>query len=176
MGENALREDRCNFPGLGQYYDEVIDQADPAKPVEPGPQPEQPKFPPEPTKPVDVNDLLALQKYLNELTVYTNSVSKLRQDYETKLKEWQNEQLEYKSQLESYQENLVDLEVKRAIAVGSAESSIQRYKDDFGWAFINKDNRKAYLKTLFGTWGAQLSIILVLFMGTVIMQKRREVH
>jgi len=39
MGDNALREDSCNFPGLGSYYDEAIDTADPLKPVEPGPKP-----------------------------------------------------------------------------------------------------------------------------------------
>ena len=45
MGENALRESSCNFPGLGDYYNAAIDESDPLKPVEPGPKPAEPVLP-----------------------------------------------------------------------------------------------------------------------------------
>jgi ABC-type multidrug transport system ATPase subunit/pSer/pThr/pTyr-binding forkhead associated (FHA) protein len=174
MGENALRQSSCNFPGLGKYYDVAIDTKDPAKPAEPGPQPEQPKFPAAPDKPADPNNILLLQKYLSDLTTYNDKVSKIRDDYQTKIDAWKKEQDSYKTAIETYQKDLTELKVKRAIAVGSAESTIQRYKDEYGWTFINKNDRQKYLNTLYTTWGAQLLISLVLFIGTVIMQKRRE--
>ena len=175
MVENALRESSCNFPGLGDYYNAAIDESDPLKPVEPGPKPAEPVLPDEPAKPANMNSVQSLQLYLNDLTTYNDQVSKLQDQYKKDVDAWQNEQEDYKTQLESYQKDLTDLEVKRAIAVGSAESSIQRFKDDYGWTFLNKADRSLYLKTIFGTWGAQLIIILVLFVGTVVMQKRRDV-
>ena len=40
------------------------------------------------------------------------------------------------------------------------------------WTFPNQNDRAAYLGTLVRTWIAQLIIISVLFVGTVLMQKR----
>ena len=136
MGKNALHEESCGFPGLGEYYDEAIDQSDPVKPVDPGAEPAAPVFPPEPAQPADPNNLLALQLYLQELTEYNERVSHLRDEYEKEIDTWREAQETYKDQLETYQEDLTDLEVKRAIAIGSAESSIRRFKDDYGWTFV----------------------------------------
>jgi hypothetical protein len=174
MGENALRQESCNFPGLGEFYDEAIDQADPPEPAEPGPQPADPVFPDAPKQPEDPNNVLLLQIYLSELNDYNEEVDVIRETYEKEIDAWQVEQEDYKTALETYQKDLTELEVKRAIAVGSAESTIQRYKDDFGWTFVDKDDRETYLNTLYTTWGAQALIGLILFIGTVIMQKRHE--
>jgi len=175
MGENALGQNSCDFPGLGKYYNAAIDEKDPAKPVEPGPQPDEPSFPPEPAKPADPNNLQMLQKYLSDMSDYINQVSQIRDQYKSESNAWQKQQEDYKTQVETYQKDLSELEVKRAIAVGSAESTIRRYKDDYGWTFVNKKDRKAYLNTLFTTWAAQLIIIMVLFSGVVILQKRYDV-
>jgi len=174
MGKNALHENSCNFPGLGEYYDIAIDQSDPIKPVEPGPKPEEPVLPNKPAAPENPNDLLILQKYLNDLNVFNNDVSKLQDDYKVRINAWQDEQVQYKDQIKTYQKDLTELEVKRALAIGSAEATIKRFKDDYGWTFLDKQNRGEYLGTIFETWIAQLVIILVVFFGTVIMQKRRE--
>ena len=175
MGENAVRENSCIFPGLGDYYDAAIDEPDPAKPVEPGPKPEEPTLPAEPAQPADPNNLQDLQLYLQQLTTYNDEVSKLQNEYKDRVNAWQQEQEDYKSNIETYQTDLTDLEVSRAIAVGSAESTIERYKDDYGWTFVNKNDRSAYIKRILTTWGAQLVIILVLFIGTIYMQKQRDV-
>ncbi len=175
MGENALRQDHCDFPGLGDYYNEAIDKPDPIKPVEPGPQPAEPVLPEEPASPANPNNLRELQTYLGELTTYNEEVTKLQDEYKTKVDTWQEEQENYKDELEAYQEDLTDLEVKRAISVGSAEASIKRYKEDFGWTFLNKDDREKYLGTIFRTWASQILIIIIIFSGTVFMQKRRDV-
>jgi hypothetical protein len=175
MGENAVRENSCTFPGLGDYYDAAIDEADPAKPAEPGPKPEEPVLPTEPAQPANPNSLPDLQLYLQNLTAYNDEVSTLQNEYKDKVNAWQKEQEDYKTNIETYQKDLTDLEVSRAIAVGSAESTIERYKDDYGWTFVNKNDRSAYIKRILSTWGAQLTIILILFIGTVYMQKRRDV-
>lgn len=175
MGENALRQDHCNFPGLGDYYNDAIDKTDPLKPVEPGPQPSEPVLPEAPASPQNPNSLRELQTYIGELTPYNDEVKKLQDEYKKKVNAWQDEQENYKDKLETYQKDLTDLEVKRAIAIGSAEASIERYKKDFGWTFLNKDDRKKYLGTIFRTWLAQIIIIIVIFLGTVYMQKRRDV-
>jgi hypothetical protein len=175
MGENALRQDHCSFPGLGEYYDAAIDQADPVKPVEPGPQPTEPVLPPEPAQPEAPTDLVQMQDYLNALTAYNEEASRLQDQYKSEIDAWQEEQENYKDELEAYQEELTELEVKRAISIGSAEASIKRYKEDFGWTFMNKDARKEYLGTIYSTWAAQILIITVIFLGTIYMQKRRDV-
>ncbi len=174
MGENALKESSCNFPGLGKYYDAAIDTKDPVKPAEPGPQPAEPKFPDAPAKPADPNNLQLLQKYLVDLDDYNKQVDQIRSDYQKQVDDWKAEQDDYKNALETYQKDLTELKVKRAIAVGSAEATIRRYKDDYGWTFIDKRDRDTYLGVLYKTWFAQSIIILILFAGTVIMQKRHE--
>jgi hypothetical protein len=175
MGENALRKDFCGFPGLGEYYDEAIDEPDPVKPIEPGPQPAEPVLPEEPAEPEDPNNLLALQIYLSELGDYNEEVANLQDEYKDAIDAWQEEQENYKDELVTYQEELTEIKVKRAIAVGAAEAGIQRYKKDFGWTFLNKNDREKYLGTIFGTWAAQALIITIIFMGTLYMQKRRDV-
>ncbi len=175
MGENALQEDSCNFPGVGSYYDEAIDTADPLKPVEPGSKPAEPVLPEEPASPSNPNNLRELQAYLNELNVYNDEVARLQDEYKDNVNVWQEEQEQYKDDIEAYQEELTKLEVNRAVAIGAAESTIEKYREDFGWTFVDKLDRPKYLKTVFGTWAAQLVIITVLLIGTILMQKKREV-
>jgi ABC transport system ATP-binding/permease protein len=175
MGDNALRESSCNFPGLGSYYDEAIDTVDPIKPAEPGPQPSEPVLPEKPASPSNPNNLRELQAYLNDLNIYNDEVAKLQDDYKEKINVWQDEQDVYRDKIEAYQTDLTELKVKRAVAVGAAESTIENYKDDFGWVFVDKQDRAGYLKTIFSTWSALLVIILVLLAGTIFMVKKRDV-
>jgi ABC-type multidrug transport system ATPase subunit/pSer/pThr/pTyr-binding forkhead associated (FHA) protein len=175
MGNNALRENSCSFPGLGSYYDDAIDMADPLKPAEPGPKPAEPTLPEKPASPSNPNNIRELQTYLSDLDVYNNEVAKLQDDYKAKIDAWQGEQDVYKNKIETYQTDLTELKVKRAVAVGAAESTIENYKDDFGWTFVDKKDKANYYKTVFSTWAAQLVIIFVLLVGTIFMVKRRDV-
>ena len=122
MGENALHEDSCNFPGLGEYYDEAIDTKDPIEPNEPGPKPEEPTLPAKPASPENPNDIQQLQLYLSELDTYNEEVATLQDDYKAEIDAWQDEQEDYKDEIKTYQEDLTELEVKRATAIGAAES------------------------------------------------------
>lgn len=178
MGENALYENNCNFPGLGKYYTSALDTPDPAKPVDPGPQPEEPLLPPPPAKPTSdlLSNIFVLQQYLNDSADYNNMATQIQDEYKKEIDVWQAKQEDYKDALKTYQVDITDLKVKRATAVGSAESTIRRFKEQYGWTFVDKTDRQAYLQMLFTTWAAQLIICLVLFIGTVIMQKRAEAN
>jgi hypothetical protein len=175
MGVNALHKDSCDFPGLGKFYDEAVDQPNPAEPAEPGPQPIEPSLPPPPDQPEDPNDLLQLQLYLQELTAYNEEVAELQDEYKQDVEDWKAQQEAYKDALQTYQEDFTDLEIKRVIATGSAESSIKLYTDQFGWTFVDKGDRAGYIRTMLITWAAQVVLIVLLFVATVILQRRREI-
>ena len=176
MGENALYEKNCNFPGLGKYYTDALDTPDPSKPVDPGPQPQEPDLPVGPAQPTgaDANNAAVLQKYLSDSNDYNKEATQLQDEYKKEIDVWQDKQEDYKDALKTYQVDITDLKVKRATAVGSAESTIERFKDQYGWTFVDKTNREAYLKMLLTTWIAQIIICIVLFIGTILMQKRSE--
>ena len=63
---------------------------------------------------------------------YNAEVTRLQDDCKAEIDEWQPENDDYRNAIETYQKDLTNLEVKRAIAIGAAESSIERYKNDFG--------------------------------------------
>lgn len=191
MGRNSVNEDTCNFPGLGKYDTDALREPDKVKPTEPGEQPAEPVLPDEPTlpdepeAPADMSNVFALQKYIQDLSDYNEEVTKLQTDYNDEVTElqdeykeeidaWQEEQEEYKDDITQYQTDQTDLEVKRATAVGSAESTIRRFKEQYGWTFVDKSNRGKYIGLLLTTWLAQLIICGILFTGTIIMQKRTE--
>ena len=128
-----------------------------------------------PAQPADPNSLPLLQKFLSDLNAYNAQVGTLQDAYKKAVADWQKQEQAYQTQIEAYQKDFTDLQVKRVIAVGSAESNIQLYKDDFGWTFVDKKDRASYLRTMYTTWGAQGIIILLFFGATVFLQKRREV-
>lgn len=175
MGENALRQSSCNFPGLGQYYNEAIDTQDPLKPAEPGAQPTEPRLPPSPEQPADPNNLMQLQLYIKDLGDYNDKVSKLQDQYKSDINTWQDQQEQFRTDIESFQKELTELKVKRAIAVGSAEATIRHYKDDYGWTFINKNDRAGYMRILWINWLAQIAIIIILFVAVILLQKSYDV-
>jgi hypothetical protein len=160
---------------VGAHYEEAIDRQDPEKPVllaeEPGPF----VLPPEPERPADANDPEAMQQYLQALLAYNDTVGQMRQAYEGELATYRVEQELHQVRLGAYQADLAELELLRAAAAGSAEARIRFFYDDFGWTFVDKSDDGAYYGTLLRTWLAQLTIILVLFTGTIIMQKRKDV-
>ncbi len=176
MGENALYIDNCDFPGLGKYYTDALDTQDPSKPVDPGPQPQEPVLPPSPASPKDedASNVLVLQKYLSDSGDYNNKATELQNEYKIEIDVWQDKQEIYKEALKTYQVDITDLKVKRATAVGSAESTVRRFKEQYGWTFVDKTDRDAYLSMLITTWIAQIIICIVLFIGTIFMQKRAE--
>lgn len=173
-GINALREESCNFPGLGEYYDDAIDTADPIEPAELGPEPQSPELPPEPEAPENMQDPLAVGAYLEELQAFMDEVNAISDEFEADLNAYRDEADAYQKAIEDYLEEKTELEVARATAKGSAEARIRIFYDDFGWTFVDKESDD-YFRTLALTWGAQSFIILVLFIATLFLQRRWDV-
>jgi putative flippase GtrA len=87
---------------------------------------------------------------------------------------YRDEAAAYQSAMQDYQQTLTKLKVDRATAIGSARARIRIFYDNFGWTFVDKTGDN-YYRTLFLTWGAQLSIILILFVATIFLQRRWDV-
>ncbi|MCC6190601.1 MAG: FHA domain-containing protein [Anaerolineales bacterium] len=173
-GVNALRQASCSFPGLGEYYDAAIDTADPIEPDALRPEPEPLALPPQPEQPDNLQNPVAVAAYLQALQDYMDQVNALRDDFEADLDAYRLEAEAYQDAMIGYQEELAELEVARATAKGSARARIRIFYDDFGWTFVDKESAD-YYRTLFLTWGAQLGIILVLFVATILLQRRWDV-
>jgi ABC transport system ATP-binding/permease protein len=175
MGNSVLRESSCNFPGLGQYYDEAVDTPDPVEPPPLRDEPEPPAMPSPPQQPANMNDPAAVQAYLAALNEHSTAVSALQREYQVDAAIYSVERELHQVRTLVYQTDLAELELTRASAIGAAESRIRFFHEDFGWTFVDKSDEGTYFQTLFTTWGAQTIIILVLFLGTVALQRRRDV-
>jgi hypothetical protein len=174
MGVSVLRQESCDFPGLGEHYDPAVDQADPQEPPPLRDEPLFPEFPPEPEAPADTNDPTTMPAYLEALSAYNDEVDSLRQTYETDLEAYRDEAEQYQDQLADYQTELSELELARAAATSSAEASIRLFNNKFDWTFVDKSDAIAYGGAVIATWFAQAVIILLLLLGTILLQRRRD--
>jgi ABC-type multidrug transport system ATPase subunit/pSer/pThr/pTyr-binding forkhead associated (FHA) protein len=187
MGTNALREESCNFPGIGAFYRPAIDESPPVEPGDPPPQPgdrpPEPELPPKPEEPADDTDFVALSEYRDALRAWEAQVEEIQNGYRAEIAEYEAEINIYQAELEAYQAEVVDYQMARAeyegqrlAAVGPAENVIGQSVRDFGWTFVDKQDTGAYYGTLVTTWIAQSAIIGFLFVVILILQKRKDVN
>jgi ABC-type multidrug transport system ATPase subunit len=80
----------------------------------------------------------------------------------------------FQVQMAAYQTEVAEQELARGKATSSAEARIRLFKEDFEWTFVDKDGAD-YNRTIAVVWGAQVAIMLVLFVATIVFQKRRDV-
>lgn len=180
MGLNALKQSSCSFPGVGAYYTAALDQPKPVEPAaigDPPPDPvmpPDPQLPPEPQKPANLGDQAATAAYLQNLQTYQQQVKqiqdayraqvqKIQDDYRVQIKAYQDRANAYKDAMTQYQKDEANWEIDRNTAVSKAEALIKRFKEDFGFAFVNKDDKRAFWLRIFSTWGVQAGIIGLLF-------------
>ena len=67
MGLSMLKEDSCNFPGLGKFYDPAVDEPQPIEPAPLEAPPPEPVIPERPVQPLDQSDTVAMAKFFDEL-------------------------------------------------------------------------------------------------------------
>ncbi|MFN2225466.1 MAG: hypothetical protein ACK2UY_04155, partial [Anaerolineae bacterium] len=173
MGLAALDPESCDFPGLGAFYDPAIDQPEPLAPQPIGDPPAEPALPPRPEPPADQSDQQALARYVQELDDYQAEVDRSRAQYEAELADYQARAATYRSQVEGYRGALADWTLKRNTAVSKAESLLGRFYDDFGWAFVDKDDADAFVPRLLAAWGVLGGMIAVLFLGILLAISRK---
>jgi hypothetical protein len=175
MGTNVLRQESCNFPGNGKYYDEVIDKP---KPVEPPPlrdPPPEPEIPPPPDQPEDQSDQVAMAEYFQELEAYQDETTAIQDAYKEEMRAYEAEADFYSSKMETYQKDLLDWQLKRTAAVDPAVSIIDAYHSEFGWTFVDKDNPDAFWTKILTAWTSTVVITLVLVLAVLLMVKRKDV-
>lgn len=154
LGVNMLKEESCNHPGLGKFRIALIDQ--------PLPLPPEP-LPPEPIRPVepqDQSDNVAMAEFFTKLKLYEAEVEI------------------YKEQVNQYQSEIAAYETANAqirVAVAPAEAVVRTFYNGSGFAYVDKNDTLAYYTKVTTTWVVQISIILILFVAILYLQKRKDV-
>lgn len=174
MGVNALKESSCNFPGLGKNYNPAVDQPAPVEPAAIGNPPPEPVLPDSPAKPANQNDQVALAQYLQALQDYQAKVDKIQADYKVQVNAYQAKSDQYKAEMTAYQTKRTQWELDRNAAVSKAESIINTFNNNFGWAFVNKRDSAGYWSRILFAWGIDAGMIFVLFIITLVFIYRKD--
>jgi hypothetical protein len=174
MGAAIFKEGSCTFPGIGQYYAPELDMAEPVKPEELGERPSEPVIPPAPEAPADQEDQVAVVQYLNALQAYQDEVNDIQEEYKNQMSLYESRTSVYQAEMEEYQKTLVKYETARNSAVERAEGLIENITEEFGWAWVNKEDPEVFRSWLFKAWGSQLAIVGVFVLVILILIKRKD--
>ena len=174
MGINALRPESCGFPGLGKNYDPAIDQPAPVEPAAIGDPPAEPLMPDPPAKPANPNDQLALAQYLQALNDYQASADKIRAEYKRQADDYRAKSDLYKAEMTTYQTKRTRWELDRNSAVSKSEIIINTYNNDFGWAFVNKQDSAEYWSSILFAWSVEAGMSFVLFILVLVFIYRKD--
>jgi len=175
LGLSALDPDSCRFPGLGVYHVAALDEPEPVAPAAIGDPPAEPALPPAPQQPADASDVAATTQYLQELDAYNAQVAQIQGGYQAQMADYRARTATYREAAQSYQESLAEWNIERSAAVSKAESVLGRYHEDYGWAFVDRDDPDVFWPHLLFTWGVQASIITLLF-GIILFVVSRKGH
>ena len=175
LGLNMLKEDSCNFPGLGSFYNPAVDQPPPVAPPDLAPPPPEPVLPERPVQPADQSDNVAMAEFFAQLQAWEQEVSAIQADYKRQIEAYQAQSEVYRSEVITYQTELAEWQVGQGSAVSPAEFAVNKYYTDLGWTTVNKEDTAAYLAKILTAWGVQSFIILILFGAILFLQKRKDV-
>lgn len=176
LGLNALKQESCNYPGLGKFYQAAIDEPPPTPPAKLGDPPPEPSLPDRPMEPTNQADNVAMADFFAKLKVWEQQVNQIQASYKHDLETYQSQADVYKVEAITYQEELANWQIGRASAVEPAERLINQFYKDFGWTFVNKRDRLTYYTNIGSTWVAQIAIMSILFLGILLLQKRKDIN
>jgi len=175
LGLSMLKEENCNYPGLGEFYNPTIDTPPPAEPAPLGEPPPEPVLPERPVEPADQSDNVAMADFFTQLKAWETQATAIQEDYKRQIEDYQAKSELYKSEIIAYQEELIKWQIAQAAAVTPAESVVNTFYTGVGWSFVDKENTPAYWAKIINTWLVQLGIIGLLFAATLYLQKRKDV-
>jgi ABC-type multidrug transport system ATPase subunit len=175
MGLDMLKQESCNFPGLGKFYNAAVDQPPPVEPEPLPPPPPEPVLPERPVQPLDQSDNVAMADYFQKLQEWEAQVTAIQNDYKQQIEAYQAQSEVYKSQVITYQTELAAWQVGQGSAVSPAEFAVGKYYSDLNWTLVNKEDPVAYVAKITKAWLVQFFIILVLFVAILFLQKRKDV-
>lgn len=176
MGISVFDEESCRFPGIREYYLEEVDLDPPPEPAALRPKPAEPVIPPAPEKPENEQDQVAMTQFMNALGAYQEDVNQIQELYKGEMSIYEAEADIYQAEMESYQKDYTAWEVARTSAVGGAEGLIESITDEFGWAWVNKEDPLDFWPWMITAWVSQLTIISLFIVLIVILIKRKDVN
>ncbi len=185
LGTNILRQESCDYPGLGKFYNPVIDEPDPGPFVEePPPEPVPPAelvLPPRPQEPEDQEDELAMANWREDFLAWEEESNRLTEAFDLDRQRFEAEMDLYQAQREAYElrrAEVAQIGLQRQVAIEAsvlpAEELIRQFYPGFGWTYVDKTDSAAYRSMLIQTWAAQGVIILILFILIVLLLKRKD--
>jgi hypothetical protein len=175
MGVQLFNQASCNFPGVGDYYVDALTAQPPTQPASLPDPPPEPQIPAAPTPPADKFNQLQMVEYLNALSSYQDNVKAIEDNYRNETDLYQVMADIFKSQTTSYQEDIARYNIERVSAVKIGEGIIETVTKQYGWAWVNKKDPKAYGAWLFQVWIAQVVIVVVYLAIILILIKRKDV-
>ena len=175
MGVSVFDEDKCSFPGVGKYYTAEIDEVAPIEPPPLPPEPPEPVIPSAPEPPADNFDQVQMAQYMNSLSSYQNDVKDIQDSYRNQMELYRSMSDVYQEEMRKYQEDAARYNISRVSAVKGAEGIIGSVTEQYGWAWVDKDDPAIYFPWLFNTWFAQLKIVAVYFVVILFLIKRKDV-
>ena len=174
MGINIFNPDSCDFPGIGAFYDPAVDADPPVEPPPLGDPPPEPEIPEAPAPPEDQGNQIAVAGYLTALQDYQDEVNAIQDTYRAEMDAYQAEAEVYKAEIAEYQRDYATWEIDRFAAISGAEGILETMLEDFGWTYVNKEDRVAFFSRIIGTWIAQSIIILIMVGLIVFLIKRKD--
>jgi hypothetical protein len=175
MGLKMLDEESCNYPGLGKFYNPAIAEPPPVEPPPFGNPPPEPVLPERPVEPTDQSDSVAMADFFTALKAWEGQASQIQEDYKRQIEAYQAQSEVYKSEVITYQTTLAKWQIAQTSAVTPAEAIVYQFYSNFPWIYVDKGDSVAYWAKLTKTWLVQSSIILILFVAILFLQKRKEV-
>lgn len=175
LGASMLHQESCNFPGLGLFYNPAVDAPPPTEPPPLREEPPRPIIPEQPQEPEDQSDSVAMAEYFDALEAWQAEVTEIQTAYEADIDLYRADAEVYQAEIVEYQTALAEWQGARFAAVQPAQALVGSAYTDYGWTFVNKDNVPAFVGQIALTWVAQLTIGGVLFVGILVLQKRKDV-
>ncbi len=152
MGLNALNPGSCNFPGVGSFYDPVLDQpADGANPF--GDPPAEPVLPLPRKSPPSLTRLPWPNS--SRICRITRTRSRDPGRFQGSWRLPGKGRTRSESMPQPYQKALADWEIRRNTAVSKAESLINRFHETSAGPSMDKDDSGAFGAKMVTAWGVQ---------------------
>jgi len=118
---------------------------------------------------------VAMADFFIQLQAWETEATAIQEDYKKQIEAYQDQADVYKSEAIAYQQELIEWQIGQASAVTAAEGVVLTFKTGFGWTYVDKENGPAYWGKIIFTWLVQSGIIMILFIGILFLQKRKDV-
>jgi len=175
MGVKMFEPDSCDYPGLGFFYNPEIAKPPPVEPEPLGEPPPEPILPERPVEPTDQSDTVAMADFFNALKVWEVQATQIQEEFKQEIETYQAQAAVYKTEVIAYQTELINWQIAQAAAVTPAEAVIDQFYKSFDWIHVNKNDSVTYWAKIIKTWVVQSSIIVILFLAILVLQKRKDV-